>query len=617
MPSFEPKEEDVIRILISSDNHLGYAEKSPIKYEDSFATFDEILEIGQNANVDMVLLGGDLFHENKPSRQTEMRAMQILRDRVYGDNPVQIHLVSDPNDGFSHCSGRKDVNYTDPNLNIGLPIFSIHGNHDDPAGMGGFSVLDKLHAAGLVNYFGKVLDLKDISIKPICLVKGQTKLALYGMSSVKDERLHRLYRDEKVKLTRPEEDIDSWFNLFVLHQNRAPHGSRTNYVPEHFIDGFFHFVLWGHEHECRITPEKSVFGDDKSFFVCQPGSSVATSLCEAETKEKKVAILSIYQTTFKMEEISLQTVRPMVFKTIWIEEEIPELVGMSDEKKAQKKIEAYLVHYVNELIEEEVPHLLTGHPKQPKLPLIRVRVEYKEEAHQLQAARFGSHFHMKVANHAEILLFRKRAEKKEKSELFDDKLMAHLMPRHQAGSSMEDLVAKYFSEINKNGEMQVLGVQGIGNAVKRYIEKEDKESLGAAIDRQLKKTLDALENAHVEPQDVDEELERLKAERNKNPPKQDEEEVLPVSSRPDRNHDDQDSDDNSRVMVQESESEPESPPKRGRGRSKAPPKAPAARRGRGRGRGSAKTPVVNSIKAAFTRQSQRHSNRSIYQDDSE
>jgi DNA repair exonuclease SbcCD nuclease subunit len=28
------------------------------------------------------------------------------------------------------------VNYEDPNLNISIPVFSIHGNHDDPQGTG-------------------------------------------------------------------------------------------------------------------------------------------------------------------------------------------------------------------------------------------------------------------------------------------------------------------------------------------------------------------------------------------------------------------------------------------------------------------------------------------------
>ena len=26
------------------------------------------------------------------------------------------------------------VNYEDPDINIAIPVFSIHGNHDDPSG---------------------------------------------------------------------------------------------------------------------------------------------------------------------------------------------------------------------------------------------------------------------------------------------------------------------------------------------------------------------------------------------------------------------------------------------------------------------------------------------------
>ena len=40
----------------------------------------------------------------------------------------------------SHMSSFPAVNYEDPNLNIGIPVFSIHGNHDDPQGAGPVSV---------------------------------------------------------------------------------------------------------------------------------------------------------------------------------------------------------------------------------------------------------------------------------------------------------------------------------------------------------------------------------------------------------------------------------------------------------------------------------------------
>ena len=44
----------------------------------------------------------------------------------------------------------------------------------------------------------KVDSLKQITVNPILLKKGNVWLALYGLSSVKDERLHRLLREDKV-----------------------------------------------------------------------------------------------------------------------------------------------------------------------------------------------------------------------------------------------------------------------------------------------------------------------------------------------------------------------------------------------------------------------------------
>ena len=29
------------------------------------------------------------------------------------------------------------MNYEDPNYNVSIPVFTIHGNHDDPAGVRG------------------------------------------------------------------------------------------------------------------------------------------------------------------------------------------------------------------------------------------------------------------------------------------------------------------------------------------------------------------------------------------------------------------------------------------------------------------------------------------------
>ena len=73
---------------------------------------------------------------------------------------------------------------------------------------------------GFVNYFGRAPSIDDITVSPILIQKGRTKLALYGLGSIRDERLHRTFLNQNVKMLRPKEDPGSWFNVFVLHQNR-------------------------------------------------------------------------------------------------------------------------------------------------------------------------------------------------------------------------------------------------------------------------------------------------------------------------------------------------------------------------------------------------------------
>lgn len=294
---------DVLRILVSTDNHVGYMEKDAIRGNDSLVSFEEVLEIARQNEVDFVLLGGDLFHENKPSRKCLHGVMALLRKYCMGDKPVEFEFLSDQSVNFGHTPFPV-VNYEDPNLNVSTPLFSIHGNHDDPTGQGNLCSLDLLSAAGLVNYFGKTNSVEKAELSPILIGKGTTRLALYGLGSIRDERLHRMFLHKEVSMLRPKENADDWFNIFVIHQNRARHGP-TNYIPEQFLDDFLDLVIWGHEHECRLQPE---WNSVQNFYVSQPGSSIATSLSDGETRKKAVGLLTIKGKEFKMKRIDLQTV---------------------------------------------------------------------------------------------------------------------------------------------------------------------------------------------------------------------------------------------------------------------------------------------------------------------
>ena len=42
---------NIFKILITSDNHLGFEENDPIRKDDSFNTFEEILQLALEENV--------------------------------------------------------------------------------------------------------------------------------------------------------------------------------------------------------------------------------------------------------------------------------------------------------------------------------------------------------------------------------------------------------------------------------------------------------------------------------------------------------------------------------------------------------------------------------------
>ena len=80
---------------------MGYNERDPIRGDDSWKTFDEIMELAVSQDVDMILLAGDLFHENKPSRKSMFHVMRALRENCYGSKPCELEMLSDETEAFA------------------------------------------------------------------------------------------------------------------------------------------------------------------------------------------------------------------------------------------------------------------------------------------------------------------------------------------------------------------------------------------------------------------------------------------------------------------------------------------------------------------------------------
>lgn len=488
MPGFTAA--DTIRILVSTDNHVGFNERDPIRGDDSWRSFHEVMCLAQERDVDMVLLAGDLFHENKPSRKSMYQVMRSLRLNCYGERPCELQMLSDGSENFQGAFNH--VNYEDPDINVAIPVFSIHGNHDDPSGEGHLAALDILQVSGLLNYYGRIPESDNIHVKPVLLQKGRTKLALYGLSNVRDERLFRTFRDHKVKFYQPSTQKENWFHLMSVHQNHHAY-TETGYLPENFLPDFVDLVIWGHEHECLIDPRTN---PETKFKVMQPGSSVATSLVPGEAVPKHVAILSITGREFETENIRLKTVRPFVMEEMVLHED-KEAKRLARKDNNRTQITRILEKKVMEMIEKanaewlEIQESIEGEEIEEgniPLPLIRLRVEisspdgtnYDCENPQ----RFSNRFIGRVANVNDVVQYHRKKKnapsmKKGADDISDETLMSSL----QGLDTVK--VEKLVREFLEAQSLTILPQNSFGDAVSQFIDKDDKHAMEMFVNESL------------------------------------------------------------------------------------------------------------------------------------
>ncbi|XP_050544320.1 double-strand break repair protein MRE11 isoform X2 [Daktulosphaira vitifoliae] len=401
--------------------------------------------------------------------------MSLLRTYCLGDKPVNIEFLSDQAEVFKHCNN-PIVNFEDPNLNISIPVFSIHGNHDDPCGHREISCMDLLSSMGLINYFGKQTNLQNIDITPILLKKGSNRIGLYGLSHIRDERLERLFRDRKVRMFRPQEDTDQWFNIFVCHQNRVKRPG-TKYLPEEVIPDFINLTIWGHEHESLINP---VPNHSNKGYICQPGSTVATSMCEGEAGSKCVGLLTIKDKSFKMEELELKSIRQMHFETIKLSE-CENILANSEQ------VQSYIEEKI-ELILASLRNKHSGHPKQPLIPLIRLRVFYDNNLQFFNTHRFGLKYHDRVANANDMIMLKMEKKNYEKKlSCIDGETLEEIVDNQEL-ENIEQIIEAYFQEkTNDNKQLELLSIKGMAEGVTRFVNNQSSESIKKVIDYQMKK----------------------------------------------------------------------------------------------------------------------------------
>ena len=224
-----------------------------------------------------------------------------------------------------------------------------------------------------------------------------------------------MWNQEKVKFVRPtaEQGRDNFFNIFVLHQNRDYGRGRKNCIHESMIPEWMDVVVWGNEHECQPKFMESLVG---TFRIYQPGSSIATSLCDGESMSnpKHMGLLDIKGKQFRLHTHKYTQVRPFKYSEISLKRDT-DLQAV--DPKIEEKMTKQLAQRVKELVKETLEEVgnethaasedLKYRIKDPSKVLIRLKIDHTGFP-TLNMSRFGSSFVGEVANPSSILSFTKK-----------------------------------------------------------------------------------------------------------------------------------------------------------------------------------------------------------------
>lgn len=526
----EKNPDDIIKILVASDIHLGYAEKDAIREHDSFNAFEEVLTNAVKHDVDFILLGGDLFHECKPSVYCINRCIQLIKRYCFGDKIIGMEFLSE---GFGSLRNAGNVNYEDPNLNISFPIFSIHGNHDDLSGSKQVSAMDILSSTGLINYFGQWNDLSTIEISPLIIRKGATSLALYGLSHIHDQRLARLFHDNKVHFKPP--PGDGYLHVLVLHQNRANRGSK-NFIPIECLPDFLDLVIWGHEHDCLIEPIM-----EKNIFICQPGSTVATSLAAGEALDKHCGLLLVHKGEFIIRPQPLHSVRPFIFDTYDISSSVDrdddELSRPSTVKRSRpgsstssrsSKLDTLVrgmgtLHpgaaesmrmvsaKVDEMI-EQAKKKYQGPKKEVPLPLIRLQVKYANEYQAFNTIQFGQHYNGIVANPEDMVKLKEVSKKgvRSKTGELDVKVEVDEDADPQTwADNIESVLTDFFNDDANKDILKSFSANSLIKALSQFVKKDDNDAFTIAVELEIQTITQQLKEMQVPEETIADAIEQI------------------------------------------------------------------------------------------------------------
>ncbi|ELK27889.1 Double-strand break repair protein MRE11A [Myotis davidii] len=323
------------------------------------------------------------------------------------------------------------------------------------------------------------MSVEKVDISPVLLQKGSTKIALYGLGSIPDERLYRMFLNKKVTMLRPKEDENSWFNLFVIHQNRHVgllriKGKKMNMqkIPLCTVRQFF--------------MEDVVLADHPDIF--NPDNPKVTQAIQSFCLEKIEEMLENAERE-RLGNVG-QPDKPLIRLRVDYSGGFEPFNVLRFSQKFVDRIAnpKDVIHFFRRREQKENTEFTTLR----KLTVDKVWRSSCSDSIRREEINFGKFI---------------------------------TKPFEGTTLRVEDLVKQYFQTAEKNVQLSLLTERGMGEAVQEFVDKEEKDAIEELVKYQLEKTQRFLKERHIDALEdkIDEEVRRFRESRQKNTNEEDDE----------------------------------------------------------------------------------------------
>ncbi len=350
-----------MRIAFLSDFHLGF--KQAGREEEAFENAKQAFELAVKHNADLILISGDVFHEEVPNAKTLLQAMELFS------------IAKNANDNYTKIIKIKGATKKELTLK-GIPIIAIHGTHEF-RGRDYVNYLQLFESAGFIAYVH--------AAKAVCTINNE-RIAVHGLGGVPEKKAL-----DALKLWDPKPEKDA-FNVLMLHQSLKEllpfEDEMIATLSIADLPSGFDIIVNGHLHW------QSEFNEQGKHLII-PGSTVITQMKRLESKKSKGIYLFNTQAN-KLEFLVLPEQRAFFYNKLEFENASCEEVMQS----VKKHIEKILANTFKKkpLIKIKLSGSLAKGHSQENLELRKLADEFKEKAIiSIDANFFQEHFGKKIA----------------------------------------------------------------------------------------------------------------------------------------------------------------------------------------------------------------------------